>query len=241
MDMSFDLDAPDMPFALDASGVWDALKPALLDGVNIADTDCCVSSAASPGCDSSLNAEAAPFEPAAKAIPSAMYDETVGVELDRLLDQIISEASFTRILAPEVCAVVGPSAVPGDAKLVQNPEERLADKDHIIALERRIAAAIERTSRHKSQSGEPWSTVCDERSFLVASRQFFKVACELPRWDPDKLGTALNYRDCIRSGRTMREDQHRVANELHEALAQTKVVEETTDQATWFYLEAKPL
>ena len=105
------------------------------------------------------------------------------------------------------------------------------------AIEAEVAETIHETIEFKGLSGEPWRIVLDEASFHIAARHFVSVARVLPDWRLDDLGFALNNRDRIQTGRTMRPDQCDLADALRQALCDAPVNEDARRKAAYFYGE----
>jgi hypothetical protein len=110
---------------------------------------------------------------------------------------------------------------------------------HDEIVDKRIHRAIEPVTLFKAQSGEPWSTVGDVDGLLMTSKHFAAIAKNLPDWDLDKLGKALNLRDAIRSGCRMDNRQHYTVRELDDTLMESALSnnEDAFSYAAYFYVE----
>jgi hypothetical protein len=161
--------------------------------------------------------------------------DTVNIESGCGILPRADDASLVSLVSPIIdTAIVHSSAAEG------LPPARAVDSlasEVIIELEKRIAKAIRSITQYKELSGEPWSAVLDLSSFQCSSRHFSTVARHLAQWDINKLGQALNCRDLISTGRSMRPDQHDLVKELFDALDGSDISEETLQHATYFFLE----
>jgi hypothetical protein len=109
----------------------------------------------------------------------------------------------------------------------------------ILAMEQKIANALETTSSCKELSGEPWRAFNDIGELQTAARHFSTVARALPNWELDLLGRALNLRDIIASGREMPLFDHVSVQKLNASLSASalSVDEHTLTHAAYFYME----
>jgi hypothetical protein len=194
-----------------------------------------------------LRAEAPAFEPSAgeQIKPSTRigaYDPSIGAELDRLLDDITTEAAVARCLVDDLsprqkdCTISNCLASEDPTFGIGSIDANFAGADagSLYPIEVQIAESIQETLEFKELSGEPWTAVQDEAGFLTAARQFASLASMLPDWHLNDLGRALNYRYLALSGRVLSEPQQLL---IHELLSAVAVEHETLRQAALFSLE----